>query len=67
MTPAFLLALLYPNVGKIAGMLGAVGTSMCIYVLPISTYLKMKYDGTLPNMPRSEESGVELSTKGKST
>jgi hypothetical protein len=31
--------------------LGAFGTLFCIYLLPIATYLKMKHDGILPEMP----------------
>jgi hypothetical protein len=51
MIPAFLLALLYPQVGVIAGYLGAFGTLFCIYLLPVATYLKMKHDGILPPTP----------------
>ncbi len=51
MVPAFLLALLYPEVGPIAGYLGAFGTLFCIYMVPLATYLKMKYDGIMPVLP----------------
>jgi|LauGreDrversion4_2_1035121.scaffolds.fasta_scaffold253721_1 hypothetical protein len=36
----FLLAIFYPQVGKLAGYLGSVSALGCIYVLPTVTYLK---------------------------
>lgn len=44
MTPAFICAIYYPSVGNVAGLAGAFGTMFCIYILPISTYLKYKWD-----------------------
>ena len=35
-----LLAIFYPQAGKIAGLLGAVGGCLCIYILPTVTFLK---------------------------
>jgi hypothetical protein len=32
----------YPEVGKIAGVLGAVGGLLCIYLLPTVTYIAQK-------------------------
>lgn len=39
----FLLAILYPEVGKLAGILGSLSALACIYILPTITYLKSKY------------------------
>jgi hypothetical protein len=39
----FLLAIFYPEVGKLAGILGSLSALACIYVLPTITYLKSKY------------------------
>jgi hypothetical protein len=38
--PSFLLAVYYPKVGSLAAILGSFGTMLCIYILPVSTYLK---------------------------
>lgn len=38
--PSFALAIYYPQVGSIAGLAGAFGTMLCIYILPIMTYMK---------------------------
>ncbi len=38
--PSFVLAIYYPQVGSIAGLAGAFGTMLCIYFLPIFTYMK---------------------------
>ena len=35
----FLLSILYPNVGKLAGLMGAFGGLFTIYILPTITYL----------------------------
>ena len=35
-----ILALVYPHVGKLAGLMGAFGGLATIYVLPTITYLK---------------------------
>lgn len=35
-----ILAIGYPQVGKIAGLLGAVGGCLVIYILPTVTFLK---------------------------
>ena len=43
LTPTFLLAVFYPQVGKLAGYLGSVGALGCIYVLPTATHLKASY------------------------
>ena len=37
-----LLAITYPNVGQLAGILGALGGLLCIYVLPTVTFLAQK-------------------------
>lgn len=42
-TPSFILAIYYPQVGTLAGILGGVMSMFCIYMLPIGTYLKMKW------------------------
>ena len=44
--PAFLLAIYYPEVGNLAGILGAAATMLVIYIVPNMTYLKMKWDAT---------------------
>ena len=38
----FILAVVYPHVGSIAGILGAVGAFVCIYTLPTLTFLAQK-------------------------
>jgi len=38
--PSFVLAVYYPKVGSLAAILGSFGTMLCIYILPVSTYLK---------------------------
>ena len=38
--PSFILAVYYPKVGSLAAILGSFGTVLCIYILPVSTYLK---------------------------
>lgn len=35
----FILAVVYPHVGSVAGILGAVGAFLCIYSLPTITFL----------------------------
>lgn len=42
MTPAFVLAIYYPNVGKLAGLLGAFATMIVIYIVPGLTFMAMK-------------------------
>tara|TARA_B110000285_G_C14802589_1_gene458204 strand:- start:426 stop:611 length:186 start_codon:yes stop_codon:yes gene_type:complete len=37
--PPLILAITYPKVGAIAGILGAIGAFLCIYSLPTITYL----------------------------
>ncbi len=39
----FLLAIFYPDVGKLAGYLGSLAALGCIYVLPTITNLKSSY------------------------
>lgn len=39
----FLLAIFYPQVGKLAGILGSFSALGCIYVMPTITYLKSLY------------------------
>lgn len=39
----FLFAVFYPDVGVLAGYLGSVSALFCIYILPIFTFLKLKY------------------------
>jgi hypothetical protein len=55
MFPAFLLAMFYPNVGAIAGLISAFGSMLCIYALPLATYVSMLYQGILPPRVTSEE------------
>jgi len=43
MTPAFFLSIYYPNVGEIAGYLGAFATALVIYSVPTITWFAMKY------------------------
>ena len=38
-----MLAMFYPKVGQIAGMLGAISGFGCIYMIPTVTYLKQCY------------------------
>jgi len=40
--PPLILAITFPHVGAIAGILGAVGAFLCIYSLPTITYLAQK-------------------------
>ena len=40
--PPLILAITYPEVGSIAGILGAVGAFLCIYSLPTVTFLAQK-------------------------
>ena len=40
--PPLIVAITYPHVGAIAGILGAVGAFLCIYSLPTITYLAQK-------------------------
>ena len=44
MIPSFLLAIYYPQVGDVAGLAGSFATMLCIYLLPVACYIKMKYD-----------------------
>jgi len=44
--PSFLLAIYYPQIGKLAGILGSAATMLVIYIVPNVTYLKMKWDAT---------------------
>ena len=39
----FILAVFYPDVGKLAAYLSSVAGLFCIYVLPTVTYLKSLY------------------------
>jgi hypothetical protein len=39
----FILAIVYPKVGSLAGILGSVCSLGCIYVLPTITNLKVSY------------------------
>ena len=43
LTPPFLLAVFYPQVGTIAGLLGGFSTMLVVYFLPIVTYLKFRH------------------------
>ena len=38
----FILAVLYPNVGKIAAILGATGSFFCVITLPVIVYVAQK-------------------------
>jgi hypothetical protein len=38
----FVLAVTYPHVGSIAGILGALGAFICIYSLPVFTFVAQK-------------------------
>lgn len=38
----FILAVVYPHVGAIASILGAIGAFVCIYTLPTLTFLAQK-------------------------
>ena len=44
--PAFFLAIYYPEIGNLAGILGGFATMFVIYIVPNLTYLKMKWDAT---------------------
>ena len=39
LTGPLILAITYPKVGKLAGILGAIGALLCIYILPTVTYI----------------------------
>lgn len=43
LTPSYIIANVYPNVGSIAGKLGASASLLVVYFLPVCTYLKYKY------------------------
>ena len=58
-TPAFLLAIYYPQVGDIAGILGATATMLVIYIVPNVTYLKMKWDATQRKIKGSKVGGYD--------
>ena len=58
--PAFLLAIYYPEVGDLAGILGAAATMLVIYIVPNVTYLKMKWDATYS---RQDEDKFEYETR----
>ncbi len=36
----FILSIFYPQVGRLAGVLGSFSAISCVYVLPTITYLK---------------------------
>lgn len=38
----FIIAVVYPHVGKIAAILGAIGAFLCIYTLPTVTFAAQK-------------------------
>lgn len=42
LTPPFILAIVYPNVAKIAGIMGAFASLLVVYFLPVFAYLKFK-------------------------
>ena len=44
--PAFLLAVYYPEIGSLAGLLGSAATMLVIYIVPNITYVKMKWDAS---------------------
>ena len=41
-TGPFILAVVYPNVAEIAGIMGAFASLLVVYFLPVFTYLKFK-------------------------
>ena len=43
LTPPFLLAVWYPQVGTVASLGGSFATMLVVYFLPIVTYLKYKH------------------------
>ena len=43
LTPPFLLAVWYPQVGTVASLGGSFATMLVVYFLPIVTYLKFKH------------------------
>ena len=57
--PAFLLAIYYPEIGNLAGILGAISTMFTIYIVPNITYLKMKWDATFKLKVNSVANDVE--------
>jgi hypothetical protein len=62
LVPSFLLAIYYPQVGKLAGYCGSFATMLCIYLLPLATYLKMKHEQI--KVPISEKLELEAQTDG---
>ena len=42
LVPPFILAIVYPNVAEIAGIMGAFASLLVVYFLPVFTYLKFK-------------------------
>ena len=43
LTPPFLLAVWYPQVGTVASLGGSFATMLVVYFLPIVTFLKFKH------------------------
>jgi len=38
-----ILAIVYPHIGPLAGVLGSIGGFLCIYGLPVITFLSQKW------------------------
>ena len=55
--PSFLLAVYYPKVGNLAALFGSFTTMLCIYMLPVGTFLKMKWD-QIKNFPAEQLEGL---------
>ena len=52
--PAFLLAVYYPQIGNLAGILGGFATMFVIYIVPNVTYMVMKAKATFGGSPSAK-------------
>jgi hypothetical protein len=59
--PSFALAIYYPQVGDLAALFGSFTTMLCIYLLPLGTYLKMRHEEI--KVPISEKLELEAQSK----
>lgn len=57
MFPSFILAIYYPQVGVVAGLLGSLATMFVIYIMPIVTYLTYKWQAI--NNPKRMQNLIE--------
>ena len=70
LTPPFLLAIWYPQVGTVASLGGSFATMLVVYFLPIVTYLKFKHSAiTNPDIAQliQRSTYVTTATVGESS